>query len=324
MFTSECRTCEEEGAASHRPPYPHHAHPASLPVCGLTTTYADYTEVDDTSPISSTDNSPFHRPAGVPPMQIKQQAGHAKKSSLDSDKILLDVQAQSHALPTHSSQAKAIEHGSAKPIPPTKPTEHAQKPALASKPSDIAREHKKQELHQKYSKIREELIRKQGHSDAPVSKGAANISGSSQAAGAGPVAKDRPAQRKKPEYKENVKAHVRPKPPKGHKLRSRPSYAEVEPNFEITVEPVPNRVSQTDSDNTMWMRVKYPTMPKKGGRAWERGRPVLATSPAIRTTTPILPSCSWTRPLGAPGLWRGVALTRWGGGDTLSQRERRG
>ena len=226
--------------------------------------YADYTEVDDTSPISSTDNSPFHRPAGVPPMQIKQQAGHAKKSSLDSDKILLDVQAQSHALPTHSSQAKAIEHGSAKPIPPTKPTEHAQKPALASKPSDIAREHKKQELHQKYSKIREELIRKQGHSDAPVSKGAANISGSSQAAGAGPVAKDRPAQRKKPEYKENVKAHVRPKPPKGHKLRSRPSYAEVEPNFEITVEPVPNRVSQTDSDNTMWMRVKYPTMPKKG------------------------------------------------------------
>ncbi len=29
------------------------------------------------------------------------------------------------------------------------------------------------------------------------------------------------------------------------------------------MEPVPNRISQNDGDNNMWMKVKYPTMPKR-------------------------------------------------------------
>lgn len=216
--------------------------------------YADYTEVDDTSPISSTDNSPFHRPSGAPPIQIKQHGNHVKKSSKDSDKILLDIRTQSHHPHTAQVKPKPTDHSS-KPSPPTRPPELSHKPLPATKPSDLTREHKKHELHQKYSKIREDIIRKQGQLDVP---------GSGQARGASPSVpqvKERHMHGVR-DHKEEVKAHARPKPPKGYKQRSRPSYAEVEPDLEITVEPVPNRVSQADVDNTMWMRVKYPTMPR--------------------------------------------------------------
>ncbi len=59
------------------------------------------------------------------------------------------------------------------------------------------------------------------------------------------------------------KKPVKPKPPPAYKLRHRPSYTEVEPDLEIRVEPISLRVSQAEGDN-IWMRVKYPTMPKKG------------------------------------------------------------
>ena len=39
----------------------------------------------------------------------------------------------------------------------------------------------------------------------------------------------------------------------------KPSYAEIQPNLEIHIEPLPNRTSAVDND--MWVRVKFPTMP---------------------------------------------------------------
>lgn len=168
------------------------------------------------------------------------------------------IRTQSHHPPIPQAKER-----SKKPAPPTRPSEQAQKPKPVTKPSDVAREHKKQELHQKYSKIRDEILRKQGLLDSPSSTRAKGLA--SPTTGASPHVKERAhRQHGAGDYKEEVKAHIRPKPPKGHKHRSRPSYAEVEPDFEIRVEPVPNRISQSDADNTEWMRVKYPTMPKKG------------------------------------------------------------
>lgn len=169
--------------------------------------YAEYAEVEEPSPSSSEGNSPLHRAVGTP-VQIKQTFQNKRPQSSDVD---LDI----------------------KNAGPNQPP----KPSLAMKPSDIMRENKKMELHLKYSKIRDEKLKKEAAAGA--SGGGAEAKGS--------VANKRPR---------------RPDPPHGHKPRYRPSYTEVEPDFEIRVEPLSNRLSQTDNDN-MWMRVKYPTMPKR-------------------------------------------------------------
>ena len=125
------------------------------------------------------------------------------------------------------------------------------------------REQKKLELHQKYSKIREELVRKQDSpGDTPGGKhspvGVAGLGKHSPGGVAGPR-KHSPVGVAGSDRGEKPTQRTGPK---GNKLRSRPSYAEVEPDFEIIVEPVPNRMSQPDADN-IWMRVKYPMAPKK-------------------------------------------------------------
>ena len=226
--------------------------------------YADYADVDDTSPTSSTENSPFHRPSGAPVL-IKQSSSSSQAKIPASERILLDVHTpghQSHRPPTSPSPTKTPEH-SPRPFPAARPTDHVTKPA---RPPELAREIKKLDLHNKYTKIVEEQMRKQlagagspegmgdgdfTHAvvrDRPKLPTPSNSSSNSQGATSG--GKD---------ARQANKPLQRPKPPKGHKVRSRPSYAEVEPDFEIIVEPVSNRVSQ---DN-IWMRVKHPTMPRR-------------------------------------------------------------
>ena len=213
----------------------------------------DYADVDgSTSPLSSAEVSPLHR-AGAAPMQIKQTSNMAKKGSRESDKLLLDVR-------PHPPTKTSPEHNS-RPVPTARSAEHVQKPA---RPTDKAREEKKLELHQKYSRIREELLRKQGQGTKDEESGASEQQVQPKMRKKLPTpertaANDRPVAAGR---KEAGKPHPNhPNHPKGAKLRYRPSYTEVEPDFEIRVEPVPNRVSQSDAD--MWMRVKYPTMPKR-------------------------------------------------------------
>ena len=160
--------------------------------------YAEYAELNDPSPSSSEGNSPLHRPGGGVPLVIKQS--NLNKRTEHSDRIQLDVL------------------GSSQPL----------RPNLPSQSSDVLRENKKLILHQKYSKIREELMKKQGLVDEAD--------------------------------KDDVKKKERPKPPQGHKIRSRPSYDEVEPDLEIRVEPL-SLGNQREEDD-FWVKVKYPTIPR--------------------------------------------------------------
>lgn len=239
-------------------------HPPSRPAeQDADTDYADYADVDDTSPTSSTDNSPFHRPSGAP-VQIKQSSSSSQAKIPSSERIHLDIHTpghQSQRLPTSPSPTKTPEHNP-RPFPARPPPDHITKPARTP---ELAREIKKLDLHNKYTKIVEEQKRKQlAGAVSPEGVREGNITHT--AAGARdrpklptPTSNHRPTSAGDP--KQANKPIQRPKP-KGHKLRSRPSYAEVEPDFEITVEPVSNRVSQSDADN-IWMRVKHPTMPRR-------------------------------------------------------------
>ncbi len=206
--------------------------PPSVPL-GLIpdTNFADYEEVDDPSPLSSADNSPFHRGAGGgAPIQIKQvRAGQLKKSTMDGDKIMLDVRSpvstqtqkgleQQHRAGGPIAHAqKGGEHGQWKPIPAARPSNN-----LLKQPSPVGhfvRENKKQELHQKYSKIREEILRKQGmpSPDAPSpTSGQTRMGGASAADSASSHA---PPRRPQPPRDRNAPIPLPPKTAKSAPLR---------------------------------------------------------------------------------------------------------
>lgn len=292
--------------------------PPTNPANQVDIDYADYAEVDD-SPSSSADNSPFHRPSGGAPMQIKQQGNHSRQPARDSDMILLDVHnaklpqllyteptktpEQSTRLPPppvprSTEPAKTPEQSTRAPPPPmARSTEQGKRPPPPHvvRSTEMLRENKKLELHQKYSKIREEILRKQGQADPsskaqadPSSKGQADpsskgqvtpypnpfelVRGRDKALPYGAGGKHSPPSKRKAETPSPTGNKILSKPtPKGRRhLHPQPSYSEVEPDFEIIVEPVPNRISQTDADSNIWMQVKYPTMPKRGDSMGQR------------------------------------------------------
>jgi hypothetical protein len=188
--------------------------------------------------VSSAESSPFHRPSGAP-VQIKQTSSNQAGKIPVSDRILLDIHG-----PSGPGPARGPDHG---PRQAARHAEHVPKPARTP---ELAREIKKLDLHNKYTKIIEEKKRKQGL----LAEGAEGVEHSRER----PKIPTPGAADIKPARKP---AEMKPKPPVAHKLRSRTSYAEVDPDFEITVEPVSNRSSQPDAD--IWMRVKHRTMPKK-------------------------------------------------------------
>ena len=115
-----------------------------------------------------------------------------------------------------------------------------------NKPIPAARHNKKQELHLKYTKIREQLMQKQASDETRATGGEGDGEGNSD---------------------NQIKRGVSPAQPRTHKkqLQHRPSYMEVDSDLEITVEPIPNLYGQSG----LWGVVKYPT-PKKGDSMGQR------------------------------------------------------
>ena len=168
-----------------------------------------------------------------------------------------NAQKSSENVQTSSQQVRK------KPIPPARPS---------MVDSDTARENKKKEVHQKYAKIREQILRKQGvDTSSPPGQSRGGLGAKAD------MMSPQGGLKKQPQLMECQQPPDLPtqggdgkvsspstapcsKPPKGFESHSRPScYVEVEPDFEIIVEPVPNQISQGDADDNMWMKVKYPT-----------------------------------------------------------------
>ena len=210
--------------------------PPSAPL--LDTKYdVDYEDIDETeSPPSSEGNSPMHlsgRGNNQLPLVIKQQ-------QKIGDRIGPDVaQRQNPPRP--------------KPVPAAKP--------------GVQRENKKQELHLKYKKIQDEILRKQEANGAQNAarghgRGGGAVGGASGRGGAGKGGNGR-------EQKPNLRGGG----PDGSKLKHRPSYAEVDPDQEITVE----EFEGEGEEAALWGLVRYPVAKK--------GKKVIVTSVSTSAVT---------------------------------------
>ncbi len=206
----------------------------------------DYEEIDEgESPPIPEGNSPRLSP--IPPSKgasqhvVSKQLQQMKKPSLE------------HGYPEVAKKPAPLRP---KPVPAAKP------------PVDALRENKKQELHMKYKRIQDEMIRKQEVNDPQNPRGRGRGVGNSKLA---------------PKAIEQHEVTQRDKPPSIQKVKHRPSYAEVDPEQEITVE----EFEGEGEEAALWGLVRYPGMKKhdskspSGATAMANGANVAAAVAAL-------------------------------------------